>query len=174
MTDLQPVRCFLAFWPRPEVRQTLYGWSQKVHTRTGGRRVKCENLHLTVAFLGALDPDQLEAVRGCCAASRCPATTLMLDRLGFWRRPGIVWAGAVGADPSLVDAIADLHADIRAGGVVIDARAFVPHVTLIRKATNTPTWSPPLIRWSITELCLVASQLSPAGSSYRVLDRWSL
>jgi 2'-5' RNA ligase len=60
-------------------------------------------------------------------------------------------------------------------GRVDRKRAFVPHVTLLRKCTGrAATASIEPIRWTVDDYVLVRSTLDSAGSRYEVIGRFLL
>lgn len=95
-----------------------------------------EKLHITLAFLGWVDAEQVEAIRNALhdIAGTAQRFTLILDTLGAFpheRRPKIVWIGAREQGP-LFRALA--HAARRAYesmGFSFDKEP-VPHVTVAR------------------------------------------
>lgn len=169
----EPGRYFLAVWPDPHVRERLGEWSSSVRTGPPARRVEEVNLHMTLVFLGRLDPRQLEAVRKVGAATTWSGASLILDRVGYWKRSRIIWAGCGEDSPSLSALAEDLGTRLRRLGFRVDSRPFVPHVTLFRKAQRRPRWEHRHVEWRINEFCLAESRLSSSGARYTVLDRWS-
>ena len=64
-----------------------------------GRYEPAEKLHITVAFLGWVEPEQVEPIRDSlrALAASAPPFTLTLDTVGAFpheRRPKVVWVGA--------------------------------------------------------------------------------
>ncbi len=166
-------RVFLALWPDAGVGGELAVLAQRCAAQCGGRPVAARNLHLTLMFLGALTPARVAAVRAC--AARLPVTpfTLELDRVGFWPRPGIVWAGCRETPAPLAVLVQSLHTELGALGFALESRPFQVHVTLVRKARRAPTPAMSPLAWPVTDVCLVRSQLAHGGSEYTVLARWS-
>ena len=62
MNDTIEVRSFLACWPDKSIVQQLNRYADSIKEQVGGRVVKPENLHVTLAFLGDLLPAQISAV----------------------------------------------------------------------------------------------------------------
>jgi 2'-5' RNA ligase len=97
------------------------------------RREPVENLHLTLAFLGELPDRVLEDVHDAMTAVRVPAFDLTLSGLGLFGgdRPRLVYAAAA-PDEGLLRLQRKVEVTARRAGAVIEARRFVPHVTLGR------------------------------------------
>lgn len=165
-------RYFLALWPDETVRSRLAAWSDAIQTGAAARQIPAAKLHITVVFLGTLTPAELDAVRSVAAATSWSRASLTLDRIGYWRRARIVWAGSSDGCEALLALAESLRARLRRLGFRIDRRPFVPHVTLYRKAGRKPRWQRQVIEWHIDELCLVRSSLSSQGSRYEIVERW--
>jgi 2'-5' RNA ligase len=100
------------------------------------RWVRPEGLHLTVKFLGEVDPSRLEEIGGAleAATARTPRLPLVLREIGafpHWRRPRVLWAG-LEADPAIELLVHRVESGCAALGFAIEGRPFRPHVTLGR------------------------------------------
>ena len=133
-----------------------------------------ENLHLTLLFLGNVEADKADAVRAIAAGIEGEPFDLVLDTLGGFRQNNarILWVGPSESPPAL----GALHQSLRrqAGkiGLRVGKGAYRPHVTLVRKADlrkKLPEDLEPDIRWTARRLALIASELRPAGSRYKIL-----
>lgn len=173
MTDKTRVRYFLACWPDQYLSHELKNLADGMREHTGGRVVSQQNIHVTLAFLGDLTPHQLQAVKVCCPTLP-NVFPLTLDRIGFWRNSGIIWAGARNPDPDFIGFVEGLRYVLRRTGFSIDQRAFIPHLTLLRKARKRPRLKLAPMEWIITEYRLMVSELSAEGSRYSTLKRWSI
>jgi 2'-5' RNA ligase len=77
--------------------------------------------------------------------------------------------------PELLALHAALGAALAAAGIVLETRAFRPHVTLARRCVQPlPRTRVAPIRWRVDRLCLVGSELLPQGPVYRDLASWAL
>ncbi len=166
-------RLFLALWPDGETRARLAALTRRLKPHVQGRATPAAKLHLTLAFLGAVAPQQHR--RLCQRLNRLPFTpfTLQLDHLGYWPRPQVVWLGRCRPPHPLADWIEALRQTLRELALPVEQRPFVPHVTLLRKVHHRP---PPLeidpIPWAVHDFVLVESHLTPRGADYRILQRW--
>jgi 2'-5' RNA ligase len=110
----QPVyrRLFIAIWPNETLRSRLHEAARRCLADGRGRLVAQDNLHVTLAFLGAVD----EARQACCeqVASRVasPGFSLTVDRLGYWPRKQILWAGCSSEPPELGALVSGLQAGL--------------------------------------------------------------
>lgn len=107
------------------------------------RPLPAAGLHLTVAFLGEVPRARLPWLAAVVARHRDPAPPILLDRIETWG--GGRWRCAVGdATPRLRAWQGRLAATLSAGGLRLERRAFVPHVTLARgSASNAGQAGPP-------------------------------
>jgi len=169
-------RLFFALWPAPELQQALAERAREALGERKTRRIPAQNLHITLAFLGEVDP----AARACAeaAAGRIAAEpfTLGIDRLGCWGRKGLLWAGPSTTPPQLEALAADLGEALASGcGFQRERRPFRAHVTLARKVPRMPeriAMAP--LEWAVSRFVLVASELGPEGASYTVVGEWPL
>lgn len=178
MSEARSRRVFFALWPDDEASAHLSALAQDLTSRGGGRVMRPASLHLTLAFVGSVTPAQIPRLEEIAGAVRAEAFELSLDRLGFWPRGGILWAGCRQPPSSLRRLVGTLAADLRSAGFAIDRRAgadLAPHVTLARRArcASLPRLGTP-IGWQVGEFALVESHLHPSAASYRTLSRFPL
>lgn len=96
-----------------------------------------DSLHLTLAFLGELDDERLDAATqaAIAAASTAPPFTLMVAGLGIFGPPSaprVLWCGVGGDVPTLLRLQAALADRLAAAGFPRERRPFAPHLTLAR------------------------------------------
>ncbi len=167
------MRLFLALWPGPGVRAQLHEWAVSAHAECGGRVLRAQTLHVTLAFLDEVDPARLPVV--LALMQRTPLAPLSpfkltLDHLGYWCDRKIVWAGATGVPESLVATRNALLSQWRATGASVVTQSFRPHVTLLRHARRAPSdLHPRPLVWHCDGYVLVHSVRTPRGPHYRVL-----
>ena len=167
------VRLFFALWPPEPLAVDLAALADRLQPVCGGRPMRADTLHLTLAFLGDLPlAREADALAVAAGVSR-PAFELRLDQLGFWRHNGVVWASARSA--ALADLAADLAARLRDAGFALERRPFAAHVTLLRRAEREPPDEVriPVDSWPVDEFLLVRSP-GAAGGGYRPVGRWPL
>lgn len=175
MTEPASRRVFFALWPPEATLQALDDLAGAVTKQCGGRRMRRDTLHLTLAFIGAASPGQIELLRQVAAGVRGVAFDWILDRLECWPRNRIAWAGCSqmpSCQRRLFDALAG---SLKQTGFELDQRPFIPHVTLARnvRCVGLPEFARP-IHWQVSDFFLAESVLLPSGARYRLLDRWPL
>jgi 2'-5' RNA ligase len=136
---------------------------------------RAESIHLTLAFLGDVDLHDLNRLLDPPDNIASSPFVLTLDEWGCWPRNGIGWAMPIHAPDVLFDLAANLERWLRGAGFALEHRAFVPHVTLLRKVecVAMPRAMTPVI-WSVDAFVLVQSSVSPQGSRYKILQHWPL
>lgn len=170
-----PRRVFFAIWPDAGVAGALAAAAQAAARRCGGRRMRPETLHVTLAFIGPVSEAQVAELRAIGATVQAPRFELALDQSGWWRHNHIVWAGASALPPALELLVRELNDTLRAAGYRLDHRPFAAHVTLLRKAQCSQ--DPPRMSslpWPVSEFALVESVLKPEGADYRPLAHFPL
>jgi 2'-5' RNA ligase len=162
------VRLFFAAWPPAQTAAALHGWAEGLE----GRVVAQENIHLTLAFLGGVDP-----AKAVTAAKRVRGVRheLPIDEARFWKKNQIVWVGPRELPLALDRLVKSLHLALYRAEFILERRPFAAHVTLLRKA-SAPGVLPPLppVPWPIDEFQLMRSHISSHGPSYEPLARFPL
>ncbi len=139
------------------------GWTRRGH------------IHLTLKFLGEVDPDRVDAVANAVApwVRRLPLSPIRLVGGGGFpdaRRPKVLW---VGAEAQLGPLVGAMEASLAPLGFPPEERPFVPHVTVgrvrhgradrvaaaLRELGEVATFTP-------TSVILYESRPSPEGVQY--------
>jgi len=169
-------RLFFALWPDAPARTALARLAREVADHAHGKPPREDNLHITLAFLGAVAADRLDELRhiGCDAAAAAVPFALSLERLGGagYR---IAWLSPDGVPPPLATLQRTLSDALAKAGFAAERRMFRPHLTLARHCIRAAHRGPVTpVRWTVDRLALVESTLAAGGSSYRDLASWPL
>jgi len=163
---IEQLRLFYALWPDKATRDALANLQFSLR----GRIILPQNLHITLAFLGNQPAWLLPTLRTILERLNFPRIDLKIDRIGFFARSRIAWAGMNAVPPELSELHAALRKELEKNRIQHDERErFTPHITLARKAIRTETVSFAPISWHADHVALVNSPMSGAGSLYRVL-----
>ena len=170
----ETLRLFFALWPDDTTRDALNRTGKWLCQHWGGRRMRADTLHITLAFLGVTPVGQLDALVACADSVELEPFELVLDEAGYWRHNRIGWLGASEAPPQHVDLVRSLNGALQRAGFPVDARPHVPHVTLLRNSRGgeVPACEP--VRWPIGDFVLVKSVIERDGAHYEVIRRWRL
>ena len=171
MTYEDTLRLFFALSCPPEQAAAICDWRDR--QSLGGRPVPLENLHLTLAFLGAQPEADLEAIRQLAADIVSPGFELVLNRL-ITLGKGFVCLAPTEAPPALLHLAASLAERLAALGLVLDSRPYLPHMTLTRQAATRVRGAAARFSWKAERFVLYQSQNTPDGVRYRELGSWPL
>lgn len=172
--DASSLRLFFALWPDEATRDALNRTGKWLHQHWGGRRMRAETLHITLAFPGTTPSEKLDTLIAGADRVEGEPYELLLDQAGYWRHNRVGWLGASESPPPHLALVTALNAALQAAGFPTDAREHVPHVTLLR---NTAGGEPPLckaVRWPVRDFVLARSHTESTGARYEVIRRWSL
>ena len=153
--------------------------------RVGLRWEQRERYHLTLQFLGPVR-ESGPVVEGLAAAvARRDPFPFRLGGAGAFPKPGrarVVWIGAAAGGDDLVALAGAVAAGLRPAGYEPDRQTFHPHLTVARlKVPDNvadvlaaigadPVGEP----FTVTEIVLFESRLSPKGPTYTDLGRFVL
>lgn len=189
MTPMTPMtRTFIAIEPTEAVRAALArALARLARAVPAVAWAHLASLHLTLAFLGALDEARLLAATEAAleVAPRVVPFHLEIAGLGTFgaeRAPRVVWAGLggeLGALLALQGALADALA---ARGFAREARPFAPHLTLARvrgrldevtlarlRAEVLARRGPLFAAWPVERVSVMKSELLRPAARYTCL-----
>ncbi len=170
-----PARLFFALWPSKAISANLAEAGKNLHEICGGRRTRMDTIHLTLAFLGEVEPERIDDLRALAGEIRAPAFGFNLTRFGWWPHNRIVWAAPAETPAELTLLVDALKEGLLGAGFRFDAKPFVPHITLLRKADCRRNPLPAgEIEWRAEDFVLVRSVPGESGSAYEVVGRWPL
>ena len=124
---------------------------------------------MTFRFLGDVEASQQGALEARLAEFVFEPVTLILDRVGYWSRAGILWLGPRKAPCALSVTVQRLSNQLRALGYRADRRGFKAHVTLARDARAAKHFVFSPVSWHAETMVLAASERLPQGARYTVL-----
>jgi len=158
-------RLFFALEPDDKVRQEIQAMQKQLDCN--GRKVPIEQFHVTLAFLGMQPAEIIPEVSAI--ASRVPFSdcSLVLDRLGVFRRAGVLWLGATIIPATLQNFQQALLDELEKAGIGYDRKAWKPHLTLYRRLRNRPVImaTNPVI-WQLNQFSLIESINVKSGVEY--------
>lgn len=164
-------RCFVALWPDAATRDALAGLTQALHAANPGTRpVAADNLHCTLAFLGAIEAPRAAGLARRLQGIAVPPHAWHLDRLDWFAAARVLWIG--GADDPFLAALAQqVRVALDAAGISYDRKPFAAHVTLLRNLRMRPVLAAcPPVSWVLAAPALVVSERDASGAlRYR---RW--
>ena len=184
------IRSFIAV-DLPEETRKLLEDIQRELKQCGAavRWVKPSSIHLTLKFLGNIQPAQVEDIALAVAQEirDQPPITLRPAGLGAFpnlRKPRIVWIGMEGEVQRLNGVQARVENALEPLGFVREKRGFRPHLTIGRVKDRRRLQPlidamatldiPPFNSFDADEIILYKSDLRPTGAIYTKLHRMPL
>lgn len=164
-------RLFFALWPDEAAGAKLASLAGQLAERSGGKAVPAGKIHLTLAFLGSVADDRVADL----AALQVEATSfpMRLDCVGAFRKVGVAWAGVQSPPPELLALQSKLMRVLARRGFPLEERAYVPHVTLVRKVRGSEARAAiEPIEWMAREVTLVRSDTGTGR--YTRISGWHL
>ncbi|UCD68460.1 MAG: RNA 2',3'-cyclic phosphodiesterase [Betaproteobacteria bacterium] len=169
-------RLFFALWPNAKLQAALHLAGESLQKAFGGRVVRTENIHLTLAFLGSVPAERADELRGIGSSITVERFQLKLTETGCWKRSAVGWIAPESLPEPLKDLMLDLRSRLLAAGFRVDDKPFAPHVTLLRKAKCRPQPAGEQIplEWRVDHFTLMRSDTLPDGPQYSQVGTWPL
>ncbi|MFC1867433.1 RNA 2',3'-cyclic phosphodiesterase [Thermodesulfobacteriota bacterium] len=185
------IRSFLAFELPNDIKRTVKQVSEEIRRSTlDVRRVKVDNIHLTVVFIGNIRAEDLSVIqvaieKACFRFGPFDISAIGIGAFPNTRRPRVLWLGLDGEIKRLSSLKDELHKQLKPFGLKEEKRSFKPHLTLarFRKLRKGGKELDDIIRRykdlngpvnHIDELILFKSELRPEGAKYTKLKSWLL
>lgn len=186
----QPIRCFIAIEiPQPIQNQLarIQGTLQKQIQKASW--VKPGNIHLTLKFLGDVNPDNLEPIGETIeeVTSRHRSFPLRIGGVGAFPnlvRPRVIWVGVKTGGKRVSALTQDINVALSYCGFSFETKKFNPHLTIARlkeRIDLRPYTSQyrqydriDRVEMTVDRISLVQSQLHPQGAIYSNLQSYLL
>ena len=172
------MRLFISINFSPETLAALIAAREGLRALAAGRGsfTPDANLHLTLAFLGETEPARVPLALEAMREAGARPFELVFDRAGRFRIGGIWWAGGP-ENPALAAVQRRLARGLASRGFELEARRFIPHVTLARRVPELEA-RPALFEAPAVErvgaLSLMRSELGRGAPRYTELGRLAL
>ena len=172
MSGAERKRLFFALNPGATVREAAAAVQRDCGAE--GRPVPPANFHVTLAFLGMQEAEVLPRILAVAGGLDFPPCEIVLDRLGRFRRAGVLWLGASEVPQPLAEFQRALVGALLDAGIGHDPKPWQPHLTLYRKLrTPPPTMRNVAIRWRLEGFSLVESVSVNRGVVYHDIAAWN-
>ena len=184
------IRTFVAVEFSEDVKEEISNIQARLKRELGNLKwVPKRNLHLTLKFLGDVEPERIpEIAQGLSAAvQRFKPFSLGLGGLGAFpgmNKPKVIWMGLTIGRRELVQLQKAVESELVIQGFSKERRPYHPHLTLARSRRNTNLLTVGQILDKIevqptdTELIqsvkIMKSDLRPNGPVYTCLEKISL
>lgn len=166
-------RLFFALWPDGGAGSALAAHAQRLARSAGGRAVPAANVHLTLVFLGEVEPSRIDAILRAAGEVRSSRFRVAPDEIGSFRRSAVAWAGFRQPPAELLALQANLAEKLALQGFEREARAFAPHLTLVRRiASPVAREAIEPVPWKAEAISLVETNRARGG--YATLAEWPM
>lgn len=175
-------RLFIAILLPEEIKEKLIDF-QRRFKKFEVRWTKSENLHLTLAFLGYTDQREIERIKEIIKkiAQKFSPFILNLNQITLGpdsKRPRMIWAVGEAKAP-LKELVEDLKNQLTREKIFVDRKyPFKVHLTLAR-AKGKELYGRKIdkkidLTFSVKEIALMESRLSPKSAEYKILEKYPL
>ena len=186
----QQIRCFVAI----EIPMTIQNQLAQIQTilRKQIQRaswVKPGNIHLTLKFLGDVNPDDIESIGQTTeqAAAHHSPFSLRMGGVGAFpslARPRAIWSGVKVGEEQVSALAQDINQALSRCGFPPDDKKFNSHLTIARLKRRVDLR--PFVNlyrqydeiddgaMTVHEISLIQSQLHPKGAVYTTLQSYAL
>ncbi|OGW85485.1 MAG: 2'-5' RNA ligase [Omnitrophica bacterium RIFCSPHIGHO2_02_FULL_46_11] len=175
------IRSFLAIELSKTLKQEALSFVETIQDQYSNFRfLPIENWHLTLHFLGQINPDQLKSLQLELpkAVAQIKPFSISLEDLGAFPKkfPRVLWLGVAGDRDGLLALKKCLDQILKKLHFEIETRPYHPHITIARsKGESKQTFLAPKQEFEsknfdkIHSVTLFQSILSPQGSSHSPL-----
>ena len=159
------MRLFIAIQLSDNTKKALVNLMHELKKQgVEGNYVPAQNLHMTLAFIGEYDDP--EKVKKVIKKVPMPEFRLSLSEKGNFGN--ILWAGVKG-NQKLKAYVKELRSALDEEGIPYDRSSFVPHITLIRKASAKKPYQVhlPKAEMTVKKVALMKSEMKSGKVAYR-------
>jgi RNA 2',3'-cyclic 3'-phosphodiesterase len=180
------MRTFIAVELPDDIRERIGTYIEAIEAGISGVKwVAPENLHLTIKFLGEIEPADVERLSHCVeqVAKECRSFTMGLSGIGFFpteKHPKVIWIGADGGEDALLDLYQEMERCLEDIGYDREAKTFSPHLTIGRVKRDKKITIPgnltdfEQVSFRVETIAIMKSTLTPEGPIYEKLSECML
>ena len=164
-------RLFFALEPGVAVRRRIHAIQASIGA--SGKAVETEKFHVTLAFLGMQPPSVIPRLLQMASLLTLRRCTVSLDRIGQFRRTGVLWLGSSQVPEELETFRLALVEGLEQAGVDRDRKPWELHVTLYRRLKKVPTTiNVKPVNWPLEGFSLIESVRVNNDVEYRRHGHW--
>lgn len=186
-SEERTMRLFIAITFSPELNSRLVAFQEELrHCQADVKWVEKENFHLTLKFLGEVQPEKARKLGAALERGTKGVGEIWLQFQGTgvfpsWARPRIIWVG-ITTNPALLQLYQRLEQEL--SSLDFSPEPFTPHLTLgrLRSSRNWPALQKKLLArqlefWGeelVDKIVLMESHLTPKGPRYYIQETFPL
>lgn len=182
------MRAFISVNLSPIVVEAVAALQERLRPRLNGYRwTRAANCHLTLKFLGDIQPETVPLIDQSLIpiAQRAAPFTIQLAGLGCFppkSSPSILWVGVTQGAEVLKTLEIDIRGALQTAGIDFDRKPFSPHLTIARAIRGRETAKRPspdeqhlrVAELRVESFHLMQSDLHSRGAVYTVVSRYEL
>ena len=162
-------RLFLAICPPMSLTQTI---AQSIRLPIDCRPVAAENYHVTLLFLGLVEPElQVEICRSMAQVTSTPFT-VQFRQITHWEKPKVLCLTDSKANAALLNVVTQIKKGVEKLGVSVERRPFQAHLTVAKGVLRPHFDTVSRISWPVESFCLLESIGVSSGVRYDVIQKW--
>jgi len=164
--------------PEPQREELARFIAACAHVAPDFRWTPKENLHLTIRFVGNVEPELVESVADALAQRPLAAFDMELGDVGAFgrgRAARVVWLGLRAGTEAAAALAAHVDKECARAGLPGESRPYQAHLTLARARSRGGARLPelpavaPMAPWRADRLVLYSSRLARTGAIYEAL-----
>ena len=162
-------RLFLAVCPPMSLTQTI---ERSIRLPLDCRPVAAENYHVTLLFLGLVEPGvQVEICRSMAQVRSTPFI-VQFRQITHWEKPKVLCLTDSKANAALLNVVTQIKKGVEKLGVSVERRPFQAHLTVAKGALRPHLGTVNGISWPVESFCLLESIVVASGVRYDVIQKW--
>lgn len=169
-------RMFFALDIAPKDKAIIASW--RSFLETSAKPVASNNFHVTLAFLGlvpqSIEQKLIDHLGHANNTGVTKAYQLQLASIGLFQKPQVLYLGFNHFPPELSNLAQYLTDLAKAHKLKQEARTYLPHLTIFRKAKALPLATPLNHQFEVSSFSLYHSQSSPTGVQYLPVATWPI
>ncbi len=162
-------RLFLALYPPPALIKAI---ECSIRLPIDCKPVDAENYHVTLVFLGLVEPGvQIEICRSMAQVTS-PPFFVQFRQITHWTRPNILCLTDLKANSALLNVVNQIKKNVEQLGVLVDRRPYQAHLTVAKGALRPYSACIGNFSWQVESFCLLESVNTSFGVRYDVIQTW--
>lgn len=168
-------RIFFALWPDDDIRRRIVKtFEQSPQSKFHGRRMRPENIHITLHFIGNVADVKLDCLDQAAQTVSFKPFELVLDRYGHFYKARVLWMGCHETPDLLKQLYHELGTALSQCDYQPERRPYAAHLTLMRKLKKPGVFEDFIpIHWQVNHFVLVESIPVEQGVEYKVIRKYS-
>jgi 2'-5' RNA ligase len=169
------LRVFFALDLSPKTKTRLIDFQHRL-SLLGGTKIRAENLHITLSFLGKISESRIDSLLDQFKPAPIEPFTIMTGPIQFFADGKTLALGLNQGIQALLELKKFVDSQIKkAGHFDLDGREYQPHISLLKNfETDAESLAPFKTAIEVSHFCLMASVPAREGVRYEIIEEWPL